>query len=165
MIYYNYLIYRPGKPLPSDDKIGQFLTNSKKGVVYMSFGTVIKSSLMSDQTKEIFRKMFLKFSEYDFIWKLDKDVPNLPKNVLVSNWLPQQDVLAHPNLKVFITHAGQSSFQETLCHQKPVVAIPVSGDQPINGREVERLGFGKSISFSELKVIWQKKIIYYVAVK
>ena len=63
MIYY-YLIYRPGKPLPSDDKIVQFLTNSKKGVVYMSFGTVIKSSLMSDQTKEIFRKMFLKFSEY-----------------------------------------------------------------------------------------------------
>ena len=123
----------------------------------MSFGTVIKSSLMSDQTKEIFRKMFLKFSDYDFIWKLDKDIPNLPENVLVSNWLPQQDVLAHPNLKVFITHAGQSSFQETLCHQKPVVAIPVSGDQPINGREVERLGFGKSISFSELKVIWQKK--------
>ena len=59
---------------------------------------------------------------------------------------------------VFITHAGQSSFQETLCHQKPVVAIPVSGDQPINGREVERLGFGKSISFSELKVIWKKKL-------
>ena len=65
-------IYRPGKAFPSDDNIGQFLANSKKGVVYMSFGTVIKSSLMSDETKEIFRKMFLKFSDYDFIWKLDK---------------------------------------------------------------------------------------------
>ena len=66
------MTYRPGKPFSSDDKIGQFLANSKKGVVYISFGTVIKSSLMSDQTKEIFRKMFLKFSDYDFIWKLDK---------------------------------------------------------------------------------------------
>ena len=77
----------------------------------------------------------------------------------MSNWLPQQDVLAHPNLKVFITHAGQSSFQETLCHQKPVVAIPVSGDQPINALEVERLGFGKSIRFSELKVILKKLLL------
>ena len=73
-----------------------------------------------------------------------------PKNVLLSKWLPQQDVLAHPKLKVFITHAGQSSFQESLCHQKPVVAIPVFGDQPINAKEAERLGFGISHSYLEL---------------
>merc|ERR1711953_178814 len=117
----------------------------------MSFGSIIKPSAMPKEYKQIILNVFARFPQYDFIWKWDEELPGAPKNVLVSNWLPQQDVLAHPNLKVFITHAGQSSFQETLCHQKPVVAIPVSGDQPINGREVERLGFGKSISFSELK--------------
>ena len=40
--------------------------------------------------------------------------------------------------------SGQSSFQETLCYQKPVVAIPVTGDQPINAREAEHLGIGIS---------------------
>ncbi len=45
----------------------------------------------------------------------------LPSNVMTSKWLPQQDVLAHKNTKLFITHAGQSSFQETLCHKKPAV--------------------------------------------
>jgi hypothetical protein len=62
--------------------------------------------------------------------------------VMLAKWLPQQDILAHPNLKVFISHGGQSSFQETLCHQKPVVSISVAVDQHLNSYEAERLGFG-----------------------
>lgn len=46
---------------------------------------------------------------------------DLPPNVILSKWLPQNDVLGNDNLKVFITHGGQSSFQESLCYQKPVV--------------------------------------------
>ena len=42
------------------------------------------------------------------------------------------------------------SFQETLCHQKPVVAIPVCGDQPVNANEAERLGFGISQPYGSL---------------
>jgi len=35
------------------------------------------------------------------IWKWDTDVAkDVPKNVLIKDWLPQQDLLAHPNLKV-----------------------------------------------------------------
>ena len=69
---------------------------------------------------------------------------------LVSDWLPQQDILAHPNLKVFMTHAGQSSMQELLCHQKPAVPIPVQGDQPLNAKELVRMGVGLSVPYPSL---------------
>ena len=42
-----------------------------------------------------------------------------PSNVKLSKWLPQEAILAHPNLKLFVTHGGQSSSQEALCHKKP----------------------------------------------
>lgn len=31
---------------------------------------------------------------YDVLWKFENDsLPNLPKNVFIKKWLPQQDVL------------------------------------------------------------------------
>merc|ERR1712226_407050 len=54
---------RAGKLFAPDDQVGQFLEKSKKGVILLSFGSLIKSEDMTDETKEIFHNMFLKFSE------------------------------------------------------------------------------------------------------
>ncbi len=87
---------------------------------------------------------------------------------MTSKWVPQQDVLAHPNTLAFITHAGQSSFQETLCHKTPTVqkldngryinvqwfplqvAIPISFDQAANAYEMEKLGVGIHLDYANL---------------
>ena len=56
------------------------------------------------------------------LWKWETEhMDDKPPNVMLHKWLPQQDVLGHPNVKLFISHGGQSSFQETVCHQKPAV--------------------------------------------
>ena len=110
---------RPGIPFPLNDPIGDYLTNSKNGVIFVSFGSVIKGSLMAVQTKRMLIRAFARFPEYDFLWVWDEiEMLGKPDNVMLSKWAPQQDILAHPNLKVFVTHAGQSSFQEALCHRK-----------------------------------------------
>lgn len=142
---------RPGKPFPTGDKIGTFLNNSKNGVILVSFGSVIRPSLLTAENQKILLNIFGRFPQYDFLWKWDLDsMEGKPDNVMLSKWLPQQDILAHPKLKVFVTHAGQSSFQETLCHQKPMVAICVLGDQLVNAREAERLGFGIAQPYQQL---------------
>ena len=142
---------RPAKPFAKGDKLGDFLDNSKNGVIYVSFGSALRGSMMSEENRKLLLNVFGRFKQYDVIWKWEtEEMPDKPDNVLLSKWLPQQDVLGHPKLKVFITHAGQSSFQETLCHQKPVVAIPVGGDQPVNANEAERLGFGISQPYASL---------------
>lgn len=59
------------------------------------------------------------------IWKWEEDLEefNHSDKIMIVKWLPQQEILSHPNVKLFVTHGGQSSFQESLCHQKPMVKI------------------------------------------
>jgi len=66
---------------------------------------------------DIFSKL-----EQTVIWKWETEtMEDKPENLYLSKWLPQQDILGHPNVKLFIYHGGQSSFQEALCHKKPTV--------------------------------------------
>jgi glucuronosyltransferase len=142
---------RPVKGFAAGDKIGDFMNKSKNGVVYVSFGSVMRASMMPESRRKLLLSVFARFPDYDFIWKWETEtMDDKPSNVMLSKWLPQQDILAHPKLKVFITHAGQSSFQETLCHQKPVVAISIGGDQHCNARESENMGFGIAQLFQTL---------------
>ena len=92
------------------------------GVVYVSFGTVFQSQYMTEDSRRLLAKVFSRLKQ-KVIWKWEKDeMPGKPDNLMVSKWLLQQDILGHPNLRLFITHGGLNSFQETLCHQKPVVS-------------------------------------------
>ena len=61
--------------------------------------------------------------------KWDDVTDGLPENVLIKTSLPQNDMLAHPNLKVFVTHGGLLSTQEALFHKVPLVGMPISNDQ------------------------------------
>lgn len=42
------------------------------------------------------------------------------------------NILAHPNVKLFITHAGYASTIETVHYAVPIIAIPIFGDQTMN---------------------------------
>ena len=60
-------------------------------------------------------------SELCYIWKHSKKhevFTTLPKNILVEEWVPQNDLLAHPKVVLFITHGGNNGQYEALYHGK-----------------------------------------------
>ncbi|VDK45753.1 unnamed protein product [Gongylonema pulchrum] len=59
-------------------------------------------------------------------------------------------VCPHPNLIAFLTHGGINSITEALNIGKPVIIVPVFGDQMRNGILAERAGFGKMLTIPDI---------------
>lgn len=94
---------KPPKPL--QPAIQEFIDNSEHGVIVFSLGSFLHSSAMPKKIVEIFLKAFSKLKQR-VIWKYEDETLVVPSNVLIKKWLPQSDILAHPNVVLFITHGG-----------------------------------------------------------
>ncbi|CAH0596438.1 unnamed protein product [Chrysodeixis includens] len=133
------------KPLPEDLK--KIMESNKNGIIYFSLGSNIKSKDLPAELKEGLLEVF-KGLKQTVIWKFEENLPNAPKNVHIVQWAPQQSILAHPNLVLFITHGGLLSITETIHHGVPVISIPVFADQFQNAKRAEVQGFGKSVKLT-----------------
>merc|ERR1711863_225414 len=106
---------------------------------------------MEDSRKAVFRESFKELKEMPIIWKWDEDdLSGIPDNVMVQKWLPQNDLLAHPNLKVFVTHGGLLSTQESLFHSVPLVGVPIANDQKPNLLRAQRHGYAIMLSLQTM---------------
>ncbi|VDK30594.1 unnamed protein product [Gongylonema pulchrum] len=115
--------------------------------------------MMPNETKQALLNTFDRFPDVTFIWKYEKEEHHIADghpNVITDKWLPQTDLLAHPNLVAFLTHGGMNSITETLSRGKPVIVVPVFGDQMHNAVLAERSGFGIMLSVSDFQV--EKKL-------
>ncbi|XP_017781625.1 PREDICTED: UDP-glucuronosyltransferase 2B15-like [Nicrophorus vespilloides] len=117
------------KQLPKDIKA--YLDSAKDGFIYFSLGSNMKSIFLDEKKLNGILSAFSKVN-LKVLWKLEKDIPNKPKNIKIAKWLPQNDVLAHPNIKLFITHGGLLSTIESIHHGVPMIGIPMFGDQNSN---------------------------------
>lgn len=61
---------------------------------------------------------------------------HLGPNIKTIKWAPQNDVLGHPAVGVFLTQGGINSLYEAAYHAKPVVTIPLIADQEGNAVKV-----------------------------
>lgn len=82
-------------------------------------------------------------------WESD-ELEGKPSNVLISKWLPQDDVLSHPNLRIFISHCGLGSVAESKYHGVPVVAMPLGIDQVSNADSIVKEGWAEKVDFGNL---------------
>ncbi|XP_053630996.2 UDP-glycosyltransferase UGT5 isoform X1 [Cherax quadricarinatus] len=139
---------RPGNPLPQE--LESWITGAgPDGVIYFSLGSVFTASTLPACYIELFVKAFSRVSQR-VLWKFEDELHCLPDNVKISKWLPQQDILAHKNVKVFITHGGLLSLQESIYHATPLLAFPIFSDQPKNALFIEEAGLGLKLAWNEL---------------
>jgi len=127
---------KSSKPLPAD--LEQLVTTAKEGVIVMSFGSGVTS--MPDDIVKKFLEAFGQLKQ-TVIAKLR--VPQgwtVPENVHILSWLPQNDLLAHPNTRLFVTHCGNGGQYEALHHGVPMVGFPLFAEQHINALRVLEKG-------------------------
>ncbi|XP_037931782.1 UDP-glycosyltransferase UGT5-like [Teleopsis dalmanni] len=135
-------------PLPVDIK--QHLDSATNGAIFFSLGSTVKSSHVPKEKTKMWFNVLSKLP-YKILWKWEEaDAPGFSENIVYRSWLPQDDILAHPNVKLFITHAGQGSVVESQFHGVPMVCIPLFGDQPANALNVIREGYGVSLDYINL---------------
>ncbi|KAL8173046.1 UNVERIFIED_CONTAM: UDP-glucuronosyltransferase 1-1 [Gekko kuhli] len=85
------------------------------------------------------------------LWRYTGKVPpNLAKNTKLVKWLPQNDLLAHPKARAFITHGGSHGIYEGICNGVPMVVMPLFGDQMDNAKRVESRGAGVTLNVLEM---------------
>ncbi|XP_055802329.1 zeatin O-glucosyltransferase-like [Solanum dulcamara] len=118
-------------------------------VVFVSFGTT--TSFSNEQIKEI--AIGLERSKVKFVWVLrDADKGNvftkdhqsrkieLPKGfeervkdkgIVLRDWAPQLEILAHSSVGGFMSHCGWNSCMESISMGVPIAAWPMHSDQPL----------------------------------
>ncbi|KAK6791236.1 hypothetical protein RDI58_010317 [Solanum bulbocastanum] len=120
-----------------------------RSVLYISFGT---STTFSD--REVMElAMGLEQSKQKFIWVLREadrgdaftgearrfELPERFEErvkevgLVVREWAPQPEILAHSSTGGFMSHCGWNSCIESITMGVPIAAWPMHGDQPNNG--------------------------------
>jgi UDP:flavonoid glycosyltransferase YjiC (YdhE family) len=100
--------------------------SENKVVVVVSFGTIF-----SDYPINLAQSIADELSQVSaaVLWKYSGTLPkNLGKNLKIIPWIPRNecsfnDILGHSSTKVFVTHGGLNSFQESVYHGIPMVVV------------------------------------------
>jgi UDP:flavonoid glycosyltransferase YjiC (YdhE family) len=125
-----------------DSKCLQWLDKwEPKSIVYVNYGSV---TVMTQQHLKEFA-WGLANSKHPFLWIVRPDVVMgdsaiLPEEFfeetkdrgLLVSWCPQDQVLEHPSIGVFLTHCGWNSTLESICVGVPIICWPFFADQQTN---------------------------------
>lgn len=142
-------------------------SSGEHGIVVFTLGSMI-SELPVDIAMQ-FADAFGKIP-HKVLWRYTgKAPPNLAENTKLVKWLPQNDLLAHPKTRVFITHGGLYGIYEAICSGVPLIILPLFGDQMTNAKHMVSHGAALSMNIVEISsqdiVDALNKVIYDASFK
>lgn len=146
--YVGPMLPEPAKPLPT--VLQQWLDGAgPNGAVFISFGGTLEAPAAATRT---LIKVMQGLPDVRFVLKLRPNaqaevIDDLATvtNVMVSDWVPQNNLLAHPNVRLFVTQGGYLSVAEAAYHAVPMLGMPFIPGQ------------GELLTFAEGKG-WAKRL-------
>ncbi|CAN6316545.1 unnamed protein product, partial [Urochloa humidicola] len=133
-------------------------------VLYVALGS--EAPLPLEQVHEL--ALGLELAGTRFLWALRKPAGAVPdadgggellppgfqertrgQGLVAMGWVPQVSILGHAAVGGFLTHCGQSSFVEGLFFGRPLVLLPIFGDQGSNARLLEGKKVGLQVARDE----------------
>jgi UDP:flavonoid glycosyltransferase YjiC (YdhE family) len=144
-------ITRPSIPFPFEQLIGKPLIYASMGTMQNRFAFVFETIAAACAPLEAQLVISLGGG-------LDPEaVPNLPGNPIVVKYAPQLELLRRASLTV--THAGLNTTLESLSYGVPLVAIPVTDDQPGVAARIVWTGTGELVTLARLDAFTLRRAI------
>ncbi|XP_018325088.1 UDP-glucuronosyltransferase 1-3 isoform X1 [Agrilus planipennis] len=139
-------IHLPSSVQQLPQNIEKWINESTHGVIYFSMGSMIKGHTFPEEKRNMFLRVFKRLPQR-VLWKWESDMPGKPDNIMIQRWMPQYDILCHPNVKAFISHGGMLGTTETVQCGVPALVMPQFGDQFTNAKALEASGGGLIFDF------------------
>ncbi|XP_030384149.1 UDP-glucuronosyltransferase 1-3 [Scaptodrosophila lebanonensis] len=138
----------PQKPLP--ENLDGLLKQSKQGVIYISWGSMVNPATLPATKRQQLFECIRHFGAYSFVmrWSNDSMPSDKPSNLHFYDWLPQRDLLCHPQVKAFMTHGGLLGSSEAVHCGVPMLVTPFYGDQFLNAGAIVQRRFGVTVNFA-----------------
>ncbi|KAL0869148.1 hypothetical protein ABMA27_007441 [Loxostege sticticalis] len=139
--YVDRLQIKPGLHLPQN--LQTFLDSATKGVVYFSLGALQEPENLAPSILSTLADAFREVP-YTVLWKIGNvTMINKSDNVFAQIWFPQQEILAHPNVKAFITSGGYRSLEEAVFYEVPIIGFPLQKPRKNFIKQITKFGAGE----------------------
>ncbi len=116
--------------------------------VYVSLGTVFNNKpevfrkIMDALDKPLYQTIISAGNAYQALQR-----EAIPPNAMLFKHVPQVALL--PKIDLFISHGGNNSTNEALASGKPLIVMPVGGEQSDNASRVVYLGVGQRLDIAQ----------------
>lgn len=146
MIYVGGLSTRPARELKGDLKV--FMDSADYGAVIVSMGSLLDNRIPRYIVEKLM-DAFRRHPRLKFVFKYGAE-PNILGNIMQMPWIPQNDLLGHPNTKLFISHCGLNAIYEALYNAVPILGLPIVGDGHSYAFKIQTKGYGLYLDVNTL---------------
>lgn len=137
-----YIFLGPLSPHRRTIQTNDFICPQEK-LIYISLGTIF------NRDRELLCEILKQFGRGEgagfhivMAWNMEKK-DRLPDNFIVRPFVNQGEILKHASL--FITAGGMNSIHEALYYGVPCLICPQQGEQLLNAKRFEAMGFGRRL--------------------